>query len=211
MRVGGVLQRKGLPRFARELPGAHQIEHLGRHRRQVLALRRVRRERRSRRIQRALLRQQQNVERRDGPGRVAEAHPHTTRCEAVERRRKRVLADAVKDDRHALAAGQRLDPLNEVLAGVDDRVRAAVRLRERRLLVRAHRADHRDAKRASPLAGDEADAAGGGMEQDRLASREPTRLPKQVLDRESLQHQRCGRAVGNAIGQLDQAVRRHHA
>ena len=43
---------------------------------------------------------------------------------------------------------------------------AAVLLRERRLLLGADGADQVDAERLRPLAGDEADAAGGGVPQD---------------------------------------------
>ena len=64
------------------------------------------------------------------------------------------------------------------------------------LLVGADGADHRDAERARPLAGDQADAAGGRVVQDGLAALERIDLAEQVLRRHALHHQRrrrCGR------------------
>ena len=57
----------------------------------------------------------------------------------------------------------------------------------------------------------EADAAGGGVVQDRLAALERIDLAEQVLRRHALHHQRRGGAVGHARGQRDQHVGRHDA
>src|SRR4051812_318476 len=59
------------------------------------------------------------------------------------------------------------------LLRVDDRVVAAVGPGQLRLLVRADRADHGRAQRLEPLAGDQADAAGRGVEEDRVARLHP--------------------------------------
>src|SRR6185503_14682268 len=56
-----------------------------------------------------------------------------------------------------------------LLAAVVDRVVAAMGLGERRLLVVADRADHRGTEMLGPLADDETDTAGRGVDQDRLA------------------------------------------
>jgi hypothetical protein len=123
--------------------------------------------------------------------------------------RERILADRIVDDGHALAAGQLLGARNEILARVDDRVRAAVRLRELRFRIRSDRADHRDVQRARPLTGDEADAACRRVEQDRFAALQRKRLAEQVLDGQPFQHQRRGRHVVDAVGNLDEALGRH--
>ena len=57
----------------------------------------------------------------------------------------------------------------DVLPGGDDDVVAAVGPGDRRLLVRADGPDDRRPEGLQPLAGDQPDPAGGGVEQDRLA------------------------------------------
>ena len=86
------------------------------------------------------------------------------RRQAVQRFQKRVLADGVVNHRHFLAAGDLIDALHEILAGVNDGVSAAMRLRELRLLVAADDADHGGAKMFCPLAEDQADSAGRGVQ-----------------------------------------------
>ena len=66
---------------------------------------------------------------------------------------------------------------------------AAVRARDLGLLVGADGADHGHADGARPLAGDQADAAGGGVVQDRLAALERIDLAEQVLRRHALHDQ----------------------
>ena len=63
-----------------------------------------------------------------GPDELPKAHEHAARTEDIERFREGVLADRVVHDRHALAARDFLGACDEILARVDDRVRAAVRL-----------------------------------------------------------------------------------
>ena len=65
--------------------------------------------------------------------------------------------------------------------------------------------------RARPLAGHQADTAGRGVVQDRLAALQREDLAEQVLRRHALHHQRRGAAVANAVGQRDQHLGRHHA
>ena len=175
MRRGGVRQREGLADGSLTiLPAAHQSEHLVGHREQRLARRRVAEQRRARHVQRALLRQQAQVERR---------RPGPTRCRTAPTARAATGSRAtpgtcpcrrVVDHRHALAAGDLLDALDEVLARVDDRVRAAVgacassafsSLPTVPIIVTP--------SALRPLAGDQADAAGRGVEQDRVAGFEP--------------------------------------
>ena len=74
---------------------------------------------------------------------------------------------------------------------------AAVRLGDLGLLVGADGADHRDAERPRPLAGDQADAAGGRVVEDGLAALERIDLAEQVLRRHALHHQRRGGAVAD--------------
>ena len=90
-------------------------------------------------------------------------------------------------------------------------MRATMSARNLRLLVRAHRADHGDAERACPLAGDETDAARGRVVQNGLSTLERIHLTEQILHRHAFHHQRRRRAVGDAVGQFDQDIGRHDA
>ena len=125
------------------------------------------------------------------------------RREAVERFQERVLADGVINDRNFLAAGDLVDALHEILAGVDDGVGAAMGLRELRLLVAADGADHGGAEMFGPLAEDQADAAGRGMQQDGIAGFDPIGLADQILRRQALQHHRGGGLVVDTVGQFN--------
>jgi hypothetical protein len=84
--------------------------------------------------------------------------------------------------------------------------------RQRALGVRARGGDQLQAQRLGPLAGDQAHAAGRGVEQHevaRLQALHRARLLEQVLRRQALEHhgraglERCRRAAAHA--------RRHHA
>ena len=61
-----------------------------------------------------------------------------------------------------------------------------------------------------PLAGDQTDAARGGVKQQRGAGPDLIGLPQQVAHRHALQHHGGAGLVVDAVGQLDQPVRRHH-
>src|SRR5262249_15034015 len=123
-------------------------------------------ERRPRREQRALCAEDVDVEGFDLSRRRPEADEIAERLQAIERSGKRRLADAVIDDLAGLAAGDLLDALGEVLVAIEDDVIAAVLLGKVDLVGRPHGADHGGAKMLGPLAGDEADAAGGSVEQN---------------------------------------------
>ena len=146
-----------------------------------------------------------------GPEDGAVADQDAARLQAVERGHQRVLADRVVDHRHALAVGDLADPLRDVLARGDDDMGAAVGAGDLGLRVGADGADHGDAERARELAGDQPDAAGGGVVEDRLAALQRMDLPEQVLGGHALHHQRAGGAVLDAVGDRDQHVGRHHA
>jgi hypothetical protein len=65
-----------------------------------------------------------------------------------------------------------------------------------------------DAECREPLAGDEADAARGRVEQHGLAGLHAVRAADQVLHRQALQHHRRGLLVGDAVGHGDETVGR---
>ena len=97
------------------------------------------------------------AERLHRPRGVAVADHEPPRPQAVEGGGEGVLPDRVEDDGHAGAAGQLADPLDDVLAGVDDRVVAAMGSRQLRLGVAADGADDGRPQVLRPLAGDESD------------------------------------------------------
>jgi hypothetical protein len=75
-------------------------------------------------------------------------------------------------------------------------------------------ADQLQAQRLGPLAGDQAHAAGGGMEQHVVAGLQAfdrQRLLQQVLRRQALEHHAGGGVEGDAVGQLGHRLGRHHA
>src|SRR4029077_13437267 len=142
-----ILERIGLINLDPYLSGLDDIEEIRGHGLEVLALCSVGHERRARHVQRSLAGEQIQVEGPDRPRPVAEHHQHAPRLQAVERAHEGIFADRVVHHRHLLPVGDLLHALGEVLPGVDDRVLAAVPLRELRLLVGAHGTDHADAER----------------------------------------------------------------
>ena len=77
------------------------------------------------------------------------------------------------------------------------------------LLRRSHCPDDGCAQRLRPLAGNEPDAARGGVEKDRLPLGHPERPLQQEMRGRTLQ-KRSGRGpVVDAIGETDQPLRRH--
>ena len=86
---------------------------------------------------------------------------------------------------------------------------AAMGLGEFGFLVAADGADDGRTQRLGPLARDEADPAGRGMEQDGVAFLDLVGLPDQVLGRHALEHHRGRLLIGDAVRQHDQAIRRH--
>jgi hypothetical protein len=88
---------------------------------------------------------------------------------------------------------------HEILLLVEDDVVAAVGLRELGLVRAAGRADHRGAQVLRPLAGDQADAAGRGVEQDRVAGVDLVGLAQQVLCGHALEHHRRRLLVGDGV------------
>src|SRR5271169_6892831 len=209
MRLGRVLQRIGLADFDLHLARQHGFEQILRHRQHVGALGRIGVERRAREEKRTLLRENAEIDGSDRARGLSEAHDETVGPDAVERLHESVLADAVVDDRDFLPFGQLFHALDKILARVDDRVVAAVRLCELRLLVAADRADHRGAQRLRPLAGNQADAAGRAVEQNRLALPDLMDLADQIWRRQALKHDGGGLLIADAVRQRDQPVGGH--
>src|SRR6202011_4470820 len=83
---------------------------------------------------------------------------------------ERILADRIIDDRQLLALSDLSHSGDEILAPIDDRMIATVLLDERCLFIVADRADHGSAKMLCPLADDQSDTTGRGMDQDCLAA-----------------------------------------
>jgi hypothetical protein len=118
---------------------------------------------------------------------VGDKHP--ARLQTVERSRQCVLAHGIIDDRHALAIGELADALGNVLARRHDRMRAAVRLGGFGFCIGADDADHGDAERLRPLAGDQAHATRRRVVEDRFATFKRVNLSEQILRRHPLHHQ----------------------
>src|SRR5437764_12647798 len=155
VRLAGVLERVFLVHRYLHLADSYDVEQIACDGEQVIPLCRIGIERGAGGKQRAFALQQVDVECLDRSGRIAEAHEHAERLDAVERRRKCCLADAVIDSLAKLSAGDFLHSGGEILLPLEDRVMAAVRVGERGLLPGADRADDSGAKMIGPLAGDQ--------------------------------------------------------
>src|SRR3954470_16309353 len=104
MRLCGVLQRIGLVHLDLDRAGLDDVEQLTCHRDQAFTLGGVGEQRRPGDVERALLREQTEIERLDGGGRRTEQRGDSEWREAVERLQERILADGVIDHRYLLAA-----------------------------------------------------------------------------------------------------------
>ena len=157
--------------------------------------------------QRALLRQEANVEGFDRPRRRTEAHEHAEGLEAIERSREGRLADAVIDHMAFPALGDLAHALGEILLAVEDRMFRARLFGELGLLRRADGADYGRPQRLAPLAKNEPDASGRGMDQDRVALLHAIGLAQEILRRQALEHHRRAGLVGNRTRQLEEEFR----
>ena len=77
------------------------------------------------------------------------------------------------------------------------------------LLGAADSTDDAGTQGLQPLAGDQTDAAGSGMEQHGLAFLDRIELTDQVVHRQALQHHGRGHAVVDSLRQPHQACSRH--
>ena len=82
---------------------------------------------------------------------------------------------------------------------------------ERSLLVARHRADDRHAHGLEPLAGNQANPAGGGVPEYRVAGLDREGFLDQVLHRHALQHHRRALLERQGVGEFHQLLGGHHA
>ncbi len=87
---------------------------------------------------------------------------------------------------------------------------AALPARDGGLVGRSDRADDHRAESLGPLGQDAADPAGGGVDQDALASAQRIAASQQEFRGHALEHRRGRDTGGNAVRQMDGAVRRHN-
>src|SRR5581483_12518734 len=118
-------------------------------------------------------------------------------------------ANRVEHDWYAYASGELAYAGGHVLARRYDWMRAAVRTRECRFLVRADGTDHRRPQVRGPLTHDQPDAARGRVDQDRLTPADAVRAADQVLRGDSFQVRRRRRLVVDEIGNLHEPFRIH--
>ena len=139
---------------------------------------------------------------------VAEGGENAKRRQAGQRAFVGGRANTVIDHRHAGAVGDLHHSRGEILGAVVDGVVTAMGLGDGRLLVAADGPDDGRAKLVQPLANDQTDAAGGGMEQHGLAGFDRKRLGDQIGRGEALQHHRRRLLIGDVVGQGDQSAGR---
>ena len=201
MRRSGLLQLVASVDGDLDLARAHRLHQPRRHFAQPRLVGDIGEQSRTLRVKRALLRQQGDIERVDRAGRRAEADERAERPQAIQRAGEGRLADAVIDRRAQLAAGNLLDPGDEILAAVEDGFVGAGFAREPGLVLAAHGADHGRAEQPRPLAQDEADAARRRMDEDRVARLYRIGPEQQIFGGEALEHHRRRRLVGDVLRQ----------
>ena len=92
----------------------------------------------------------------------------------------------------------------------DDDMGRAMGARQFGLLLGGDHADHGGAEMLCPLAHDQPDTAGRGVDDDGVARLHAIGAAEQVLRGQALQHHRGGGVEFDTVGQLDQAVGRDH-
>src|SRR5262249_11791968 len=138
--------------------------------------------------------------------RAAEADEVAHRPQAIERSRKRRLADAVIDDVAKLATGDLLHLRDKILVAIKDSVVAAVFLRKLGLFFRTDGADDGRAEMIGPLACDQTDAAGSRMDEADRALLDLVGLVDEILHGHALEHHAGRLLVRNIVRQFDSAV-----
>src|SRR3546814_3179540 len=82
-----------------------------------------------------------------------------------------------------------------------------MRFGERRLFVGANRADDGCAQMLCPLRGDEADAARGGVPEDRLAGFDAEGAAQKIFSGRAFEEKRCSGLEAHGVGQRQRADR----
>jgi len=90
-------------------------------------------------------------------------------------------------------------------------MRAAMRLGKLTFFIASHSTDHVDTERTRPLAGDQANATGGSVEQNRFAAFQRESAMEQVLHGQALQHHGSGCFKTDRVWQFHQTTCWHHA
>ena len=119
------------------------------------------------------------------------------------------LPTEVVDHGYALPAGDGAHLLGKITLGIDNRMIATMPAGNLGLLPAADGANHGRAKMLGPLADDQADAAGGGMDQDEVAGLHRIRFVQQITGGHAADHHRGRRAFIDAVRQHDHARGRH--
>ncbi|MNQ88164.1 hypothetical protein D3C85_1034190 [compost metagenome] len=162
-------------------------------------------------VQRAFHGQQLRVEAFDRAGGGADADQQAATLERVQRAHEGVLADAVEHYVDADAIGHLTHTLGDIFVTVVDRVVAAVGAGHFGLGVAGHGADHGQAEQLGPLRDDQADATGGGVQEDAVARLEVIDAAHQVGRGQAAHGHGRGGLEGDGFRQLDQRLRRDQA
>ena len=92
-----------------------------------------------------------------------------------------------------------LDARHEILARIDDRIMAALRLCDVHLLFASERPDDGATQRLRPLAGNQPDPARRGVEGDSVALGDVVDLANEILHGQALEHYRRGHLAENGV------------
>ncbi len=157
-------------------------------------------------VERAHVAELARRDRRRIAGGFAERGKDAARRKTLQRILERGLADRIVDHRHALAAGDLAHAWRKIV--VAQHVVAAVGAGDFGLVVAADRADHGGAEMLGPLADDQADAAGRGVDHDGVAGLHLVGGVEEIARGHAADHHRGRGAFVDAGWQFDDACGR---
>jgi hypothetical protein len=128
---------------------------------------------------------------------------YTERRQTIDGRIKGILADGIIGRLNAGAVGDVAYLGDDILVTVQDRMIAAIGPRQFGLFLRADTADHRRSHVFGPLTEDQANTAGGGIDQYRVAGLNGISAVAKIMRRQALQHHCRRRLVIDGVGDFD--------
>src|SRR3984957_894433 len=156
-------------------------------------------------------RKARDLERRHGPGRLAEIHERAAVIEAVERACESIRADGIVDHLDTLASRQLAHALDEILPTVEDDVVGTALTCELAFLRSADGGDHAGTQVLCPADEVLPDRAGGRMNKERLAALNVIDVSQQHASRHAFHCKTRRRLVAYGCGEADGATGRQEA
>ena len=172
-------------------PAGDQREQLVAGLRQLFARSDIALQRRAGNVQRTFLVENAEIHAGHRARRVAEAHHQPPALQAIKRRFPGIFTDGIINHLNFLTVGDRFQAFDDILFAIVNDLPGAGLFSAFGFLRAADGTDQLSAQRFGPLTGDEPDAAGRRVEQERLACFDLIGFTQQVINREPFQERRC--------------------